>query len=60
MTEQKKLVGEHHYRKELEWRPGHITHHACNEIIERFGGQSYGCCCTGHVCEELKEKEHDI
>jgi hypothetical protein len=32
----------------------HITHYACKEVLERDGGKSVGCCCTGHKCKKEK------
>lgn len=28
----------------------HTTHSACDMRLAIFGGQTIGCCCTGHDC----------
>lgn len=34
----------------------HETHFVCNEVMERDGAKSIGCCCTGHKCATAEEK----
>ena len=34
----------------------HTTHHACKEILAKYGGKSKGCCCTGHECKTSTPK----
>ena len=29
---------------------GHTTHFACQERLDKYGGKTVGCCCTGHDC----------
>lgn len=34
-------------------KPGtrpHTTHSACELMLSIYGGQTVGCCCTGHDC----------
>lgn len=35
----------------------HTTHFACDERIALYGGQTVGCCCTGHKCEDRQPIE---
>lgn len=30
----------------------HTTHYACQEQLDKYGGKTIGCCCTGHKCKE--------
>ena len=30
----------------------HTTHHVCQEVLDKYGGKSMGCCCTGHKCKD--------
>lgn len=30
------------------------THNACSEMIEKYGGKTQCCTCTGHKCKEKK------
>lgn len=32
------------------------THHACQEQIDKYGGKTKCCECTGHECEDAKEE----
>ena len=29
----------------------HTTHHVCPEQLAKYGGQTVGCCCSGHNCK---------
>lgn len=33
----------------------HTTHHACQEMLDKYGGKTIGCCCTGHSCKPHNE-----
>lgn len=32
----------------------HTTHYACQEQLDKYGGKTKGCCCTGHDCKPVK------
>lgn len=29
----------------------HETHYACDKRLKKYGGETVGCCCTGHECK---------
>lgn len=45
-------------RSDKRWHK-HTTHYACRERMELFGGQTIGCCCTGHECKKPEAAEQE-
>lgn len=35
----------------------HETHFACQEVLNKYGDKSIGCCCTGHECKPFPKQE---
>lgn len=38
-------------------RKKHTTHYACKERMDLYGGETIGCCCTGHECKKPETAE---
>ncbi len=47
-----KIEGDEYDVEYMSPNPDHTTHCVCRRVLEAFGGQSVGCCCTGHRCPD--------